>query len=77
MIFIQAVGQIDEDNIVPLELAVKYASMGLKSADALIAAYTEWIKADILVSENRHFLARKSGMPFKVLSAAQCLKLFN
>ena len=75
MIFIQAVGQIDDDHVVPVELAVKYASMGLKSADALIAAYTEWVKADMLVSENRHFLTRKSGLPFKVLTASQCLKL--
>jgi predicted nucleic acid-binding protein len=47
---------IDEDFVVPFELGSKYESLGLKTADAFIAAYTEWVGADALVTENRHFL---------------------
>ncbi len=77
ILFIQSVGNIDEDIFVPYELGEKYAAMGLKPADALIAAYTEWINADILVSENRHFLSRQTNLPFKILSAEKTLKLLK
>jgi len=66
---------IDEDFIVPDTISFKYESMGLKPADAFIAAYAELVKADILVSENRHFLARHGSLPFKVLTAAKTLRL--
>ncbi len=46
---------IDEDIVVPFEIAVKYEVKGFKPADAFIAAYTEWVGADALVTENRHF----------------------
>jgi predicted nucleic acid-binding protein len=72
---VRPVASLDEDGFIPYELGEKYAAMNLKPADALIAAYTEWIKADMLVSENRHFLARKPNLPFKVLTAFQFLKL--
>lgn len=68
---------INEDFFVPFELGAKYESKGLKPADALIAAYTEWTGADALVSENRHFLSRQSDLPFKMLSAERCLKLIS
>ena len=68
---------IDEDFLVSFELGSKYEAKGLKSADALIAAYTEWTGADILVSENRHFLSNQKNLPFKVLNAADCLKFFK
>ncbi len=45
------------------------------SPDAFIAAYTEWTGADILVTENRHFLSKQQDLRFKVLSAEKCLKL--
>jgi predicted nucleic acid-binding protein len=76
--FIQVINiltKIDEDIIVPFELGAKYESRGLKPADALIAAYAEWVGADGLVTENRHFLSRQSNLPFKVLTAEKCLKL--
>ena len=76
--FAKAIGSlitIDEDFIVPFELGAKYESKGLKPADALIAAYTEWVGADALVTENRHFLSRQKDLPFKVLTAEKCLKL--
>jgi predicted nucleic acid-binding protein len=68
---------IDEDLVVPFELGAKYESQGLKPADAFIAAYVEWTGADVLVTENRHFLSRHGSLPFKVLNAADCLKLLR
>ena len=66
---------IDEDFFVPFALGEKYVEKGLKPADAFIAAYAEWVGADCLVTENRHFLSHHSDLPFKVLTAEKCLKL--
>ncbi len=66
---------VDEDFVVPFELGVKYESKGLKPADSFIAAYTEWVGAEALVTENRHFLTRRSDLPFRVLTAEQVLKI--
>lgn len=74
---VRPIATIDEDIFVPFELGVKYESAGLKSADAFIAAYTEWTGADALVTENRHFLSRRINLPFKVLNAESCLKILN
>ncbi|EFK95695.1 hypothetical protein LDC_2292 [sediment metagenome] len=71
---VQPIASIDEDIVVPFEIGTKYESMGLKPADAFIAAYTEWTGADALVTENRHFLSRHKGLPFKVITAETCLK---
>lgn len=68
---------IDEDIFISFHIGAKYEAMDLKPADAFIAAYTEWIKADALVTENRHFLSRKADLPFKVLNAEGCLKILN
>lgn len=73
--FINALTTIDEDIVVPFEIAVKYEAKGLKPADAFIAAYTEWVGADVLVTENKHFLNRHFDLPFKILTAEECLKL--
>jgi predicted nucleic acid-binding protein len=73
--FISEVTIIDEDFFIPFELGVKYEIKGLKPADAFIAAYTEWVGAEVLVTENRHFLNRHTDLPFKVLTAEECLKL--
>lgn len=73
--FISELTEIDEDFVVPFEIAFKYESKGLKTADAFIAAYTEWVGADVLVTENRHFLNHHFDLPFKVLTAEKCLKL--
>lgn len=59
---------IDEDFFVPFELGFKYERTGLKEADALIAAYAEWVGADVLVTENRHFLTHNPGLLRKLLS---------
>ena len=75
--FINIFTIIDEDFLVPFELGVKYEQMGLKEADALIAAYVEWTGADAMVSENRHFLGHNPNLPFKILNAENCLKLIQ
>src|SRR3989338_7444159 len=54
MQIILSIATIDEDTAVPFEIGEKYHALGLKPADAFIAAYCEWSKADILVNENRH-----------------------
>lgn len=68
---------IDEEWAVPQELCQKYASAGLKASDALIAAYTEQVDADYLVSENRHFLSRREHMPFGVVSAEEFVRVLE
>ena len=74
LVSIQLITSIDEDFVVPFELGAKYETQGLKPADAFIAAYTEWVGADALVTENRHFLTRHAGLPFRVITAERCLK---
>jgi len=74
--FITSLTVIDEDFSVPFELGARYEAQGLKSADAFIAAYVEWVGADALVTENRHFLSRHPTLPFKILTAENCLKTF-
>ncbi|ODS30239.1 MAG: hypothetical protein SCARUB_04650 [Candidatus Scalindua rubra] len=73
--FINVFTTIEEDFFIPFEIGVRYEAKGLKEADALIAAFTEWVGADALVTENRHFLVHHSDLPFKVLTAGDCLKL--
>ena len=73
--FINTITTIDEDFVVPFEIVFKYETRDLKPADAFIAAYTEWVGAEALVTENRHFLSHRLNLPFKVLTAANCLKL--
>jgi len=78
--FIRVIGTltaIDEDFLVPFDLGSKYESRGFKPADSFIAAYAEWVGADALVTENRHFLSKNPGLPFKVLTADKCLKLIS
>jgi len=72
---VQTFTLIDEDAVVPFELGARYEALGLKPADAFIAAYAEWTGADVLVTENRHFLTLRTDLPFRVLRAEQCLKL--
>lgn len=62
-------GQIDEDTVVPFEFGNKYELRGFKPADAFIAAYVEWVGAQVLITENRHFLTRQDDLAFQVLTA--------
>lgn len=77
LLTVMSLTTIDDDTCVPFELGSRYESLGFKPADAFIAAYTEWVGAKILVSENRHFLSRHTNLPFKVLTADKTLKLLN
>ena len=77
ILFINPISTIDEDFFVPFILGEKYMEKGLKPADAFIAAYTEWTGADVLVTENRHFLTLHDNLPFKILSAEKCFKLLK
>ena len=52
----------------PLHLLVKYKKLGLKKGDIAIAAFCENVKADYLITENRHFVKSKKFDKFKVLS---------
>ncbi len=72
---LDAVTAVDPDYVVPFEIGERYRVIGMKPADALIAAYCEWIEADTLVSENRHFLAQyRPHLPFDTLTAAGFLE---
>ena len=75
--FIMSLTIIDEDFVVPFELGSKYEAEGFKSADAFIAAYVEWTGADALVTENRHFLRQRDNLSFRVLNAADCIKIMK
>lgn len=73
ILFISILATIDEDTAVPFELGVKYELLGFKPPDAFISAYTEWVGANALITENRHFLSRRKDLPFKVLKAEEFL----
>jgi hypothetical protein len=75
VIFLNLLTVIDEDFAVPFALGAKYESIRLKPADAFIAAYAEWVGADVLISENRHFLKLQADLPFQILPAKDCLAL--
>lgn len=77
MAFITSLAEIDEDFVVSFELGAKYEALGFKEADAFISAYTEWVGADALVTENRHFLKRMDNLPFIVITAEECLRIMN
>ena len=68
---------IDEDSVVSFESGIRYEAEGLKPADAFIAAYTEWVGAEWLISENRHFLSRQADLPFRVLPAEKAVRLVS
>jgi len=74
-VFIHALTFIDEDIVVPFEIVFQYESRHLKPADAFIAAYAQWTGADVLVTENRHFLRLHQDLPFRILTAEKALRL--
>lgn len=73
ILYISNITTIDDDIVVPFELASKYESFGFAPEDAFISAYTEWVGADVLITENRHFLSRYKDLPFKVSKAEKIL----
>lgn len=68
---------IDDDGLIPADLYESYIHCGLKSADARIGAYAEWVDADYLISENRDFLSLAGPLPFRVTKAAAFLKEYS
>jgi predicted nucleic acid-binding protein len=59
----------------PKNLIEKYEKKNLKTSDAVIAAFTEYIQADYLHSENRHFLKNLKTTKFGVKNAEQFLEM--
>lgn len=68
---------VDEDEVVPFMPWHRYEAQGFKPADAFIAAYAEYMGAEVVVSENRHFLRTRTDLPFRVLDAAAALKVLR
>ena len=56
------------DGILPLYLFEKYKKLGLKKGDIIIAAFCEYVEADYLITENRHFLKIKNFDRFNILN---------
>lgn len=77
MRFLLSATEIDEDSIVPFETGNRYEAIGFKPADAFIAAYTEHIGGNFLISENRHFLSRSKELPFNVVTAEGFLRIMK
>ncbi|MGA9351472.1 MAG: hypothetical protein WBW48_22050 [Anaerolineae bacterium] len=61
----------------PDELMLKYLELGLAEEDAVVAAFTEWLGAKYLVSENRHFLEELKTEAFQVVDAAEFLNMIE
>ena len=70
--------EIEPDyQLVPKELIQRYERLGGKKGDAVIAAYTELIGADYLVTQNRRFLKDVQNLPFTIIEAAQAIQLVS
>ena len=61
----------------PEELIVKYIGLGFAEEDAAIAACAEWVGAEYLISENRHFLQYSGTLVFETVNAATALSLIK
>ncbi|MBS3113569.1 type II toxin-antitoxin system VapC family toxin [Candidatus Woesearchaeota archaeon] len=62
------------DFLTDVELFQKYKNLGFKKGDIAIASFADKENADILISENRHFLKWLQTRKFKILNAEQFLK---
>ena len=58
---------------IPFHMLQKYKKLGLKKGDIGIAAFCEYVKANYLITENRHFLMKAKFDKFKVLSIKEFL----
>ena len=52
----------------PLSSLDRFKKIGLKKGDIAIAAFCDYIGADYLISENRHFLKSRKFDKFRVVS---------
>jgi len=58
---------------IPKSLIEKYKKLGLKKGDVVVAAFSEYVKADYLITENRHFLKAMKFDEFEVLGVKEFL----
>lgn len=66
------------DDELPQSLVESYQDRGLPDeADARIGAFAEWVQADFLVSENRHFLRELKTTAYRVVDAAGMLAVLE
>ncbi len=66
------------DEPVPIQLVEKYVASGLPAkADAIIGAFAEWMGAQYLISDNRHFLQELTTDAFEVLTPGEFLDRFS
>ena len=61
----------------PFYLFENYKKFGLKKGDILIASFCEWITADYLITQNRHFLREVKVNNFKILNLKEFLEIFG
>ena len=61
----------------PLELVTRWEQRGAKKGDAVIAAHLEVAGVRYFVSENRHFIAEITDLPFEVLTSEETLRLLG
>ena len=59
------------------EIVERWQQRGAKKGDAMIVAHLEADGIRYLISENRHFLAELSNLPFTVLTSEQVLSLLD
>ncbi|MCP4112562.1 MAG: type II toxin-antitoxin system VapC family toxin [Desulfobacteraceae bacterium] len=63
---------------VPETYIAMFEQKGLKKGDAIIGAFCEWRRVDIIVSDNRDFLSGLSGEHcFQVMSPQKFCEQFN
>ncbi len=61
----------------PQEIIEKHIALGFAEEDAAIAAAAEWVSAEFVISENRHFLQRKIGLSFQTINAEKASELLS
>jgi hypothetical protein len=59
----------------PEALVLAYIEKGFSKEDATIAATTEQVQAEYLISENRDFLQCSENLSFRVINAETALSL--
>ena len=62
---------------IPQDIIDKYKNLGLKKGDIVIAAFCEFVKANYLITENRHFLKEIKFSMHHVRSMVDFLAEFN
>ena len=57
----------------PIDRLDRYSGLGCRRGDAAVAALTEYVGAEALVTENREFLRNVPDLPFRLLSSSDLL----